>query len=84
MPVVKAALGFLKVTGNAYVEVYVDGVKVGAAPYDQQIKPGAHAIRLVSPGPPARAKTQTLSVSAGTHHELFFDVEKNEIVSQKR
>ena len=73
-----ATMGTLKVTGNAYIEVFVDNVRVGEAPYiDKPIKPGAHVIKLYSPGPPPRTKSPTINVVAGKHYELHFDVEKN-------
>jgi hypothetical protein len=77
--------GTVKVLGTGYFEVYIDGAKAGAAPFDKELKPGSHLVRLVAPGPPAKTKSKTVTIVAGRRTEVFYDIEKDDIaVTQKR
>ena len=82
-PAQAATTGFLVVRGNDLIDVYVDGTKIGTAPYSGPLKPGAHVIKLMAPAA-SKSKTEPLSVSAGKTYEFYFDVEKNSVKVQKR
>lgn len=66
-----SSTGSLMITSVSQCEVSVDGRRAGRAPVRLMLDPGEHVVRCLTP--PARIRTQNVSVSAGQLNTVTFD-----------
>ncbi len=66
-----ATNGTLLISSASPCQVSIDGRRAGATPVRQSLPPGEHVVRCLTP--PARIRTQNISISSGQISTVSFD-----------